>query len=109
VPSPKERIDEVDAPEEPSSPAGPARSSRAGARAQGAPTTPAKNPVARLIDFSHECWAELQRVQWPNRRELWQATAVVIVVCALVGFYVGGLDRVFRPLSGWLIDQYAKH
>jgi preprotein translocase SecE subunit len=104
----EEEVDKVDSASE--EPSGRSESSRSAARSRAAaPAEPKKNPVARFIDFSHECWAELQRVQWPDRRQLWQATAVVIVVCVLVGVYIGALDRLFRPISGWLIDQYAKH
>jgi preprotein translocase SecE subunit len=59
------------------------------------------------IQFIHECWAELQRVQWPNRSQLWQATAVVILVCLIVGLYIAALDSVLARVSKWLIDQYA--
>jgi len=97
---------DVEAPEGAS---GGSRSSRSVARSQAGAPVEHKNPVARFIEFCHECWAELQRVQWPTRPQLWQATAVVIVVCVIVGVYIGALDRVFRPLSGWLIDQYANH
>jgi preprotein translocase SecE subunit len=106
--SERENVD-MDTPEEPSGRAGASRSARSGAHGQPGTAVERKNPVARLVDFSHECWAELGRVQWPNRRELWQATAVVVVVCVLVGFYIGALDRALRPLSGWLIDEYARH
>jgi preprotein translocase SecE subunit len=43
-------------------------------------------------------WAELQRVQWPNRNQVTQATAVVIVFCFLAGLYLGMWDFVFNRL-----------
>ena len=101
--SEKQKLEKLDMTSEPAGSAGAARTSRPVAKA------PQKNIAARGIEFCRECWAELGRVQWPDRRQLWQATAVVIVVCLIVGFYIGALDRIFRPLSGWLIDQYAKH
>ena len=105
--SEKEEVDNLDSTSGESS--GRAESRSVARSRTAAPAEPKKNPVARFIEFCHECWAELQRVQWPDRRQLWQATAVVIVVCVLVGVYIGALDRLFRPISGWLIDQYAKH
>jgi preprotein translocase SecE subunit len=59
--------------------------------------------------FVRECWAELHRVQWPDRRQLWQATAVVIVVCAVLGVYIAVLDSVFAKFASWLIREYAKY
>src|SRR4051794_24113448 len=32
----------------------------------------------RVLNFLRASWAELQRVQWPDRRQVVQATAVVI-------------------------------
>jgi preprotein translocase subunit SecE len=54
-----------------------------------------------------ECWAELGRVQWPNRGQLWQATAVVILACFVVGVYLYALDSVFTRAAEWLIRQQA--
>ncbi|MFM9125396.1 MAG: preprotein translocase subunit SecE [Actinomycetota bacterium] len=53
------------------------------------------------------CWAELKRVQWPDRPQLVQATAVVLIACFVVGLYLYGLDTVFSRVAGWLINQQA--
>jgi preprotein translocase subunit SecE len=47
--------------------------------------------------FVHESWAELKKVDWPNRPQVIQGTVVVIIACAVVGAYLWGLDQVFRP------------
>ncbi len=60
-----------------------------------------------LVGFIRECWAELKRVQWPDRPQLVQATAVVIITCFVVGLYLYGLDAVFSRVAGWLINQQA--
>jgi preprotein translocase SecE subunit len=85
-----------------------------GARAErGAPTPRARQTSSRrqertgLREFIRECWAELQRVQWPDRVQLWQATAVVIIVCVVIGAYIAALDSVLARLSHWLINQYS--
>jgi len=81
--------------------------------AQGRPAgRAAAEPTSRgggAIQFIRECWAELQRVQWPNRRELWTATGVVILVCLVMGVYLGALDAVLTRASSWLVRQYASH
>jgi preprotein translocase subunit SecE len=43
-------------------------------------------------------WAELQRVQWPDRRQLTQLTGVVLFFVLIVGAYLGGLDAIFSKL-----------
>ena len=40
--------------------------------------------------------AELKRVSWPNKKELYSYTVVVIVVCVLVAFGIWIADSVFR-------------
>jgi preprotein translocase subunit SecE len=52
----------------------------------------------RLIAFLVAVWAELQRVQWPDRRQLTQLTGVVLFFVLVVGAYLGGLDEVFSQL-----------
>jgi preprotein translocase subunit SecE len=42
--------------------------------------------------------AELQRVQWPNRRTLVTLTGVVLGFVIVMGAYLGGLDWVFSQL-----------
>ena len=49
----------------------------------------------RVIGFLRACWAELQRVQWPDRRQVAQATAVVLGFVVVAGAYLGLLDAVF--------------
>jgi preprotein translocase subunit SecE len=47
--------------------------------------------------FIRESWAELQKVDWPNRSQVIQGTVVVIIACAVVGLYLWGVDQVLRP------------
>ena len=52
----------------------------------------------RLLAFLVAVWAELKRVQWPDRRQLTQLTGVVLFFVLIVGAYLGGLDAVFSKL-----------
>ena len=49
----------------------------------------------RFLNFLRACVAELRRVQWPDRRQVGQATAVVLVFVVIAGGYLGLLDAVF--------------
>jgi preprotein translocase SecE subunit len=51
-----------------------------------------------VIGFLASCWAELKKVQWPDRDTLVQATAVTILFVAVAGVYLGLLDTVFNIL-----------
>ncbi|MEO9175566.1 MAG: preprotein translocase subunit SecE [Gaiellales bacterium] len=77
------------------------------ARSEAAP--PAKKQRTGFRQFVRECVAELGKVQWPNNRQLWQASAVVVVITLVLGVYIALLDSVLTKVASWLIDQYAAH
>jgi preprotein translocase subunit SecE len=52
----------------------------------------------RVLTFFVQVWAELRRVQWPDRTQVTQATGVVIVFCLLAGLYLAFFDWVFAKL-----------
>ena len=54
-----------------------------------------------VLGFFASCWAELKKVQWPDRDTLVQASAVTIIFVAVMAAYLGGLDAAFN----WLIKQ----
>ena len=57
-----------------------------------------KHERGRLIAFLVAVWAELKRVQWPDRRQLTQLTGVVLFFVLIVGAYLGALDAIFSKL-----------
>ena len=59
--------------------------------------TPARSR-GRVLTFLGHCVDELRRVQWPDRRHVGQATAVVLGFVVLAGGYLGLLDAIWRPL-----------
>jgi preprotein translocase subunit SecE len=52
----------------------------------------------RVISFLIASWAELQRVQWPNRSQLTSLTGVTLAFVLIVGGYLGLLDAIFSRL-----------
>ena len=62
------------------------------------PATHKRSPPARFIAFLKASWAELQRVQWPDRHQVAQATAVVLGFVVVAGLYLGLADRVAQEL-----------
>jgi preprotein translocase subunit SecE len=57
----------------------------------------------RAIGFLRASWAELQRVQWPDRRQVTQATAVVLGFVAIAGAYLGLADVVAKEIVEFVI------
>jgi len=94
-----------DALQEPQGPGGGGGSGRVGgsgagggggevARPSGAPLRGGN----RAIGFLRASWAELHRVQWPDRRQVTQATAVVLGFVAIAGLYLGAADYVAKEI-----------
>jgi preprotein translocase SecE subunit len=52
----------------------------------------------RVVSFLVQVWAELRRVQWPDRNQVTQATGVVVVFCFLAGAFLAFWDFVFGEL-----------
>jgi preprotein translocase SecE subunit len=61
-------------------------------------TSPAPRGVGRLVHFLQGSWRELQRVQWPDRRQVMQATGVVIGFVIVAGLFLGAADWVAQKL-----------
>ena len=55
--------------------------------------------------FLTEVRAELGRVTWPSRREVWATTIVVILTSALFGIYFAIVDFGLSWLVSWLYAQ----
>jgi preprotein translocase subunit SecE len=60
-------------------------------------------PGGRLVNFLRGSWRELQRVQWPDRRQVVQATGVVIGFVIVAGLFLGGADWVAGKLVTFVL------
>ena len=67
------------------------------------PGAPTRSGPARFLAFLRASWAELQRVQWPDRRQVAQATAVVIGFVIIAGVYLGVADRIASEIVDFII------
>ncbi len=57
----------------------------------------------RAAAFLRASWAELQRVQWPDRRHVTQATAVVLGFVVIAGAYLGLADFVAKEIVEFIL------
>jgi preprotein translocase subunit SecE len=75
--------------------------SRSSARGSAARTSAAPRgtvsvkPHGRIRNFFREVRVEMSKVTWPARKELLQATAVVIVAVVIAGVYIGVFDFIW--------------
>jgi preprotein translocase subunit SecE len=78
-----------------------AASSTAAAARLSRPTPAAGG--SRVLAFLRASWAELQRVQWPDRRQVAQATAVVLGFVLVAGAYLGLADSVAQRIVDFIL------
>jgi preprotein translocase subunit SecE len=57
----------------------------------------------RLIGFLRASWRELRRVQWPDRRQVTQATGVVIGFVIVAGAFLGLMDALWSRVVDAII------
>jgi len=55
----------------------------------------------RFFNFLKEVRAELKKVTWPSRMEVYSTTLVVILATFFFGFYLFFMDVIFS----WIIDK----
>ena len=83
------------------------RDRRAAARESERRRAPREEPVEKqrgaVTGFIASCWAELKRVQWPDRETLIQASAITLVFIAIMAAYLGVLDAVFNELVQFIL------
>lgn len=57
----------------------------------------------RFFRFLKASWAELQRVQWPDRPQVIQATAVVLGFVVIAGAYLGVADFAAKKFMEFIL------
>ncbi len=57
----------------------------------------------RLTNFIRACWAELQRVDWPDRRQVGQGSAVVLGFVVVAGAFLGAADVVAQRIVDFIL------
>jgi preprotein translocase subunit SecE len=70
-------------------PPAPAPREAAGTGQELAPHAGSESLPARAVGFLQGSWRELQRVQWPDRRQVFQATGVVLGFVIVAGAFLG--------------------
>ncbi len=57
----------------------------------------------RFRTFLRSSWAELRRVQWPDRKQLTTMTTIVIGFVIIAGAYLGAIDWVANQIVDFLV------
>jgi preprotein translocase SecE subunit len=66
--------------------------------ASGATVRTERRQRGRVFTFLGHVVDELRRVQWPNRRQVGQGTAVTLGFVVLAGGFLGLMDAIWKPV-----------
>lgn len=55
--------------------------------------------------FAKEAWDELKKVVWPTRAEITRLTISVLVISAIVGMFLGGIDIILTKVMAIVISR----
>jgi preprotein translocase, SecE subunit, bacterial len=64
--------------------------------------------MEKVLDYIRESRAELKKVTWPTKQQMWYSTLVVIVVTFMVSAYLGLVDCFsleYSPKSSDSLEQ----
>ena len=61
------------------------------------------NLFARIANYFKEVKAEMKKVVWPTRKQLFNNTGIVIAALIVVGLIIFGLDSLFISLSKMIL------
>jgi len=59
----------------------------------------------RARRFLADVRAEIGRVTWPTRREVWATTMVVILVSLFFGIYLYVVDLILSAMVAWMFGR----
>jgi preprotein translocase subunit SecE len=62
-----------------------------------------KDLFKRISDYLADVWAEMRKVSWVQRKELFTTTLVVIIFSSALAIFVGAVDFIFSRLLGILL------
>ena len=57
-----------------------------------------KNLFKRIRNYLADVWAEMKKVSWVKRRELFTTTLVVIIFSTILAAFIGVFDFIFSRL-----------
>ncbi len=59
--------------------------------------------MGKILSFIKEAKAELKRVTWPGRQQVWYSTLIVIAFTLIVAAYLGLVDLALTGVFSKLI------
>ncbi|HAG22015.1 MAG: Preprotein translocase, SecE subunit [Synergistales bacterium 54_9] len=58
----------------------------------------------KVMNFIREARAELKKVTWPSRQQVWYSTLIVIAVTFMVAAYLGLVDLLLTAVFSRIVQ-----
>ncbi len=81
-----------------------------GSGEEGAPSAPG-GPLGwfrRFREFLNEVWSELKKTTWPDRREVYGTTVVVIVAVVITGIFLLVVDKALEQAMHFVFTAFGR-
>jgi len=62
-----------------------------------------KDLFRRTRNYLADVWAEMKKVSWVQRKQLFTTTLVVIIFSSVLALFIGAVDFVFSRLLGIIL------
>jgi preprotein translocase subunit SecE len=59
--------------------------------------------MEKVLGFIRESRAELRKVTWPTKKQVWYSTLVVVALTVVVGLYLGAVDAVLTAAFAFIL------
>ena len=63
--------------------------------------------IERLRTFLREVRAEIKKITWPKKHEVYGTTMVVLATCVIFGFFLWAVDVVMGRFVTWLYAAFS--
>ena len=67
----------------------------------------AVDKVKETRTFLEESWVELQKVTWPDRDQLQNATIVVVAFTVAISLVIWIMDGAVRTILNWIMQLFG--
>jgi preprotein translocase subunit SecE len=61
--------------------------------------------IKKILNYFKESWEELSKVIWPTKKQTLEMTIAVLVLVAILGAYLGGIDFLLLKATTFLIGE----
>lgn len=66
------------------------------------------NWYRKTVKFLSEVWVELKKTSWPNRKEVYGTTVVVIITTLICSGFLYIVDMILMKVMNFILEGFGK-